>query len=206
MILNPSVHGLVKEDLNVTLLFNADPAKRSLAVQAYDNDKKNISNRGNERRLKSRNLILDFFSDEFGKTDIKNEFEYIYSAFYANEVYKNEITEDPSTKLDGVKFASIASDCCGENYALSESAYTQKLDFLGANFCCTFNNNIGKVEHEGKAIIGRVKAALLKENQTFEWIESTNEFDYIVKSGNEYKPFFSPSTGSRFPKAVVKIN
>lgn len=197
---------VVKEDLYVTVLFNGDAQRRSLAIQEYEKDRKNIINGGNANRLKSRNSILDFFSQEFGKLDVKHEFEYFYSAFYAYEVYNSEIIEDPSSKLDGVKFASIANDLRGENYALSEEAFKNKIDFLGANFCYTYNNNVGKIENEGTAMIGRVNAAILKDDLTFEWTDSTNDFDYIVKTGSEYKLLVLQPSGSRFPKAVVRIN
>jgi hypothetical protein len=151
-------------------------------------------------------LILEFFSQEFGRLDVKHEFEYLCSAYYAYEVYNSEILEDRSAKLDGVKFASIANDLRGENYALSEEAFKNKIDFLGANFCYTYNNNVGKIENEGAAMIGRINAAMLKDDFTFEWTESTNDFDYIVKTGNEYKFLVLPSKDSRFPKTVVRIN
>jgi hypothetical protein len=186
---------VVKEDLYVVLLFNGDTLKRSLAVQEYEKDKENFLKRGNENRLKSRNLILDFFSKEFGRLDVKNEFDYLYSAYYAFEVYNSEIIEDSYTKLDGVKFASIANDLRGENYALSEETFKNKIDFLGANFCYTYNNNVGKFENEGKEMIGRINAAILKDDFTFEWIESSNDFDYIVKTGSDYKPLVLQSKG-----------
>jgi hypothetical protein len=196
---------LVKEELNVAVLFNADVPKGSLTIHEYEKYNQNMPIQENKNRLKSRNLILDFFSKEFGRLDVKNEYEYIYSAYYAYEIYNNKITEDPLVELDGVKFVSIANEYGGENYALSEKAFRSKIDFLGANFCYTYNNKIGKIENEGNAIIGRINSALLKDDLTFDWIKSTNDFDYIVKIDNEYSYLILQPTSSRFSKAVLNI-
>jgi hypothetical protein len=197
----------VKEDLTLALLFNADSKNRSTYIQECEKDYYNIA-KGNENRLKSRKLILDFFSNEFGRLDVKHESEYLFSAFYASEVYAYEITESQDMRFDSVKFASIANENRGENYAIKESSFKTKLEFLGANSCYTYNNNrINPIEGEGTAMIGHIKTArLLLDEQSLNWIDATDEADYWVKVDNDYLPWKLPPTGSRFPKAVKRIS
>lgn len=194
----------VKEDLHLGLLFNADTSKRSLAIQQYHQAFQDISFHENENRCKSRNLVLDFFSQEFGKIDVKHESEYLYSAYYANEIYNNQITEYPNLKLDGVKFASIASENRGENYAIKEDSFKTKMDFLGANLCIIHNNNRkGAMPNPSKAIISRIQSALLKDDQTFDWVNSDNGVDYIVRIENRYSQLVFPPSGYHLPMARI---
>jgi hypothetical protein len=197
----------VKEDLTLALLFNADSKNRSPYVQECENDYYNFT-KGNENRLKSRKMLLDFFSTEFGKVDVKHESEYLFSAFYASEIFANEITETQDVEFDGVKFASIANENRGENYAIKQSSFKKKIEFLGANSCYTYNNNRGNpIEGEGKALIANIKTArLLLDEKTLNWIDSADEADYWIKLGTEYKPWKLPLTGSRFPKAIKRIS
>ena len=197
----------VKEDLTLALLFNTDSKNRSPYIQNCKNDYCNLT-KGNENRLKSRKLLLDFFSTEFGKVDVKHESEYLFSAFYSSEIFANEITETQDVEFYGVKYASIANENRGENYAIKESSFRNKIEFLGANSCYTLNNNRrNPIEGEGKAMIGNIKTArLLLDEKTLNWIDSTDEADYWVKLDNDYLPWKLPSTGSRFPKAVKRIS
>lgn len=190
---------LVKEDLNLALLFGVDHKKRSLTIGEYEANRYNVGIDENDDYVKSRNLIIDFFSEEFGKTKVKHHSDYFYSSYYAFEIYNSEITEKQPLKLDGVQYASIANNIRGENIALGESAYESKLQFLGANSCYTYNNNISTVESNCTAVIGKLNTAILKNDNTFNWIESTNDYDYIIKLENTYQPLFLASADSRIP-------
>ena len=196
----------VTEDLNLGLLFNVDDQKRPPAIQEIANKRKRPAKGQSENYHKSFHKILDFFSDEFGKLDVKHELEYLYSAYYAYEIYHQANHQNPSLKLDGVKYASIANDCRGENIAISESSFRKKVSFLGANFCYTYNSNGRDIGENKTAITGRSETAILKDDNSFDWVHSEEDFDYIVKFNGEYIPFVLPSDGSRFKKAVVRIS
>lgn len=121
----------VIEDLNLGLLFSADEKKRTPGIQrsAVEREKPFIGQ--SENYHKSFHKILDFFSNEFGKIDVKNELEYIYSAYYAYEIYHQTNKQNPLLKLDGINYASIANDCRGENIAICESSFRRKIVFFG---------------------------------------------------------------------------
>ncbi len=195
----------VKEDLNLALLFNADDQKRTPFIQEVAAKRKKPADGQSENYHKSFHKMLDFFSTEFGKLDVKHELEYIYSAYYAYEIYHQINKENPAQKLDGVKYASIANNCLGENIAICESAFKNKINFLGANFCYTYNINGRGIDSAKTALIGRINTAVLKGDSSFDWVDSEEEVDYIVKFNNEYLPFVLPSDGSKFKKAVIRI-
>ena len=189
---------LVKEDLNIALLFNGQIDKRSISIQQHGKDRYDTLLNANKNHLHSKNLLIDFFSNEFGKTEVKHEFDYIYSAYYAFEVFANEITDIKAIKFDGIKYTSIANENRGENYAISEYAFKNKVEFLGANYCYAYNNQDKGIIKAGKSIIEKVKSAILKDNQTFEWIEANDDCNYIVKNGNNYNNLnFKDSIKSR---------
>lgn len=195
----------VTEDLNLGLLFNADEQKRTPDIQEIAAEIKKTADGQTENYHKSFHKILDFFSSEFGKLDVKHQLEYIYSAYYAYEIYHQTNKVNPSLKLDGIKYASIANDCRGENIAICEASFRKKIAFLGANFCYSYNSNGRNIDGNKTAMTARSETAILKNDNSFEWVPSEEEVDYVVKVGDEYLPFVLPSDGSRFKKAVVRI-
>jgi hypothetical protein len=195
----------VTEDLNLALLFNEDDQKRAPAIREFAERRKDRMDGHSENYHKSFHKILDFFSSEFGKLDVKHELEYIFSAYYAYEIYHQKNRENPSLKLDGVKYASIANDCRGENIAICEEAFKKKIAFLGANHCYVYNSNGRDLDGGKTALIGRSQTAVLKSDNSFDWVHAEEDVDYIIKVENEYLPFTLPSDGSKFKKAVVRI-
>jgi hypothetical protein len=195
----------VKEDLNLALLFNADSAKRSPAIQEVTNERKMPIDGQSDRYHKSFHMILDFFSDEFGHLNVKQELEYLYSAYYAYEIYHQANGKNPVLKLDGVKYASIANDYRGENIAICESAFNNKIDFLGANLCYAYNANGTNIDGDKTAVVGRFETAFLKDDNTFEWVHAEEGYDYVVKVNNDYALLEFPSDGSKFKKAAIRI-
>lgn len=193
----------VEEDLNLALLFGNEE-KRCDAIRQCEIDRREPKN-DSESYCQSKNLILDFFSNEFGKLDVKHENEYLYSAYYAYEVFRNTQTDHPSEKFDGVKYASVANNFKGENIAISEYAFRRKMRFLGANYCYTLNNYSGQVENEGSALIGRVYAAVQLRDNSFEWVKCENDCNFLIRVGSEYKKLLFPSSGSKFPLVVTSI-
>lgn len=197
---------LVEEDLNLALLFGNEE-KRAQAIQEFQADRLLRKEEESEEYHRSKNMIIDFFSKEFGKMNVKHEYEYLYSAYYAYEVFRNTQTEFPSEKFDGVKYASIANDLRGENLAISEYAYRRKMKFLGGNFCYTYNNNRSNgVENGSTAMIARVYAAMQLPDYRLDWIVSEDDFNFIIRVNNEYQKLLFPSNGSKFPLAVIRIN
>jgi len=195
----------VKEDLNLALLFNAGDKKRPVAIQEMAVERMNPADGHTENYHKSFHKILDFFSNEFGQLNVKQELDYIYSAYYSYEIYHQTNREKPSLKLDGVKYASIANDCRGENIAICESSFKNKMAFLGANFCYTYNTNGRDVDADRTALYARVNSAILKNDKSFEWVQSEEDVDYIVRVDDDYVPFVLPANGSKFKKAVIRI-
>jgi hypothetical protein len=196
---------VVKEDLTLALLFNGDSARRSLAIRGYEEDRHNPEGKGAPDYVKSFNKVLDFFSAEFGKIDVKHELEYLFSAYYAHEIYHEINRLDPLHKMDGVKYASIANDYRGENIAICEDSFNRKVEFLGANFCYTYNSNLNNAGGDGSTcIIGRDKAGILLDDGTFDWVEASNDCSYIVRQGNEYLPLLLTSAGPVRP--IVRLH
>jgi hypothetical protein len=186
---------LVKENLLLALLFAGDCSKYSPQMKEYAKDRYILKPGQTENYNKSWNCVIDFFSNEFAKNDVKYEQEYLYSAYYANEIYNQYNKSNPAFKLDGVQYASVANCSDGENIALSESAF-KKLDFLGANSCYTYNAYHKPLNNESKTIFARDKAALLKNDSTLEWIDAENGIDYIVYRDNDYHELkITPSRG-----------
>ena len=196
---------VVNEDLQLALLFSSMDKQRSLEIQKCAKERLTIGPEGSEANNKSSNLIVDFFSNEFAKNDVKHHLEYIYSAYYAFEVFHEHGLNNQGTKYDGVQYVSVANDYNGENIALSRNALEKKIQFLGANFCCTFNSYEKKLDGDKNAIIGRDKAAKIRSDNTFEWIDHAGGFDYLTKSGDQFKHIMLPSDGSKFSKDMVRI-
>lgn len=194
----------VTEDLHLALLFGNEE-KRSLAVQECHKHRMQVAKNSNFE--KSRNLIIDFFSQEFGKLNVRHEMDYLYSAYYAYEVYNSnfESSSGNSIKFDGVKYASIANDIRGENIAICEEAFRNKIEFLGANFCYTLNTQwVPLKDTNNTATIGNIQSALLKNDNTFKWIDASNDYDYIAKVEGEYYPITFPrEKGFKYP--VIRV-
>lgn len=156
---------------------------------------------------KSWELIMDFFSDEFGKTIIKSQYDYVFSALYAHVVMNNIDYLNPGQKkIEGVKYASIANNYRGENYALSEECYRNKLHFAGANYCVAFNNNDRKHGENKSCVIGKDYTAALNSDNSFGYIDATDDYAYLMKYKNEF--MFIPHVPGReiVVKATQRVN
>jgi hypothetical protein len=195
----------VKEDLNLALLFGNETGRNEGAKECAIN-RYSLMNGETEAFNKSRNLIIDFFSDEFMQLQVSHESQYLYSALYAFDVMNNQPhLEWRDLSFDGVKYPSIANDFRGENYALSENAYKNKVEFLGANYCYTCNNHKPMMDVNTTALIGRVYSAIAKPDGELTWGESNNDFDYLAHyQGNVYL-FTLANMPNRFSKAVVTL-
>lgn len=152
------------KDLKVASLFLNKEAMQSNPIVNYFGNKVYSENPNlrNDKVKESINLILEFFSNEFGKKDIKNEKDYILSAYYANEIYN---MYKLNQKIDGILYPSIAYDYKGENFALVEEAYKEKLEFVTA-----FHNIVYNLEHNGKPLqIGEISQVYNQVGDVFTW-------------------------------------
>lgn len=74
--------------------------------------------------------LLEFFSDEFAKTDIASDRDYILSNFYAESVFEQTYLAD-GTPIDGMIYPSVKYSYQEFNVVLHPRAM-QKLTFTGA--------------------------------------------------------------------------
>jgi len=130
----------VIKDLKVASLFlNNEAMVVNPVVRYFGEQVKNGNiNNWNEKVVKSKNLILEFFSNEFAKRDIKHESDYLLSAYYANEIYT---FSGLTRRLDGVAYPTVALDYKGENIAITEDAYKDKMEFVTA-----YHNYVANIE------------------------------------------------------------
>ena len=197
---------IVKEDLNIGLLFGGEQ-KRSLAIQDCAKRRYNLANGETSNYIKSKNILLDFFSDEFGKLAVRHEFDYVYSALYSSSVLNNHnYIENASIQFDGIKYPSIANDFRGENYAISETAFKTKFEFVGANFCYTCNNKKTIIDCDSTVLIGRDKCAFLQSDGSFLWGDCEDTFDYVTRINNQFHLVTLSDIPNRFSKAVKRIS
>ncbi len=188
----------VKEDLNLALLFGSE-SKRSEGIQNCAKQRFMLMDGEPEQFNRSRNLIIDFFSNEFAQLQVSNELQYLHSALYAFDTMTNQPhVEWRGITVDGVKYPSIANDFRGENYALSENAFKNKLDFLGANYCYTCNNTKPIMDVNATALIARINFALAKPSGELIWGESSDDFDYLAHFQGHYLPFTLRDVPNRF--------
>jgi hypothetical protein len=155
----------VIKDLKVASLFlnrdamSADPVVKHFGNKAIN---ENINN-WDERVVKSKNLILEFFSNEFAKKEIRSEKDYLLSAYYANEIYLT------SARLDGVSYPTVALDYKGQNIAITEEAYKEKLEFVTA-----YHNYVANIElNDDPMGIGEIYQVKERKGDILIWEELT---------------------------------
>jgi hypothetical protein len=108
--------------------------------------------------------------------------------------------------MDGVKYASIANNYRGENYALSESCYLNKIQFAGANFCVAFNNSAGKLGDSKSCLIGKDYTAVLNNDGTFGYIDASDDYAYLMRHKNEFLFMPHPPGREVIVKATQRVN
>lgn len=154
----------VTKDLKVASLFLNNEAMLANPVVRYFGEQVKNGNIKNwdERVVKSKNLILEFFSNEFAKKDIKHETDYLLSAYYANEIHT---VSELNRKLDGVAYPTVALDYKGENIAITEDAYKDKIEFVTA-----YHNYVANIEFDNKPMaIGEILEVVDKQGDKLTW-------------------------------------
>jgi len=196
----------VTEDLNLALVFG-DENRRAQGIQHCAKNRYDLMSGEPEEFNRSRNLIIDFFSAEFRQLHVSYESQYLYSALYTFDIMNNAAhTEWKGISLDGIKYPSIANSFRGENYALSENAFKNKIKFLGANYCYTCNNHRHILDVNTSALIGRIYAAIAKPDGELIWGPCTDDFDYLAHYEGQVYPFSLEKVPDRFSKKVVTIS
>jgi hypothetical protein len=91
--------------------------------------------------------ILEFFSEEFAKTEIKTHHDYKLSNYYADRIFDRNGKFNLKEKVDGVWYQSVPSSYQEINLALLTETVDTKLSFL---WCDTiwviFNQDKGNIE------------------------------------------------------------
>lgn len=123
----------VKEDLNfASLLFHE---KATINSQLFKDFHDSLSLQHSEQES-SKKEILEFFSREFVRNDIKSQWDYIFSAYYAYEMYNFSNT---TKQIDGLAYSSVANQHEGMNFALTRESL-EKLEFETAFLNYVYNS------------------------------------------------------------------
>jgi len=152
-------------------LMNNDTVKNEAleeSTKAFKEAKKTMD----EHMYKINDLLLRFLSSEFVKdTPIVNpkRYEYLYSSFFAEQVLKGKIFNDPAKETDLIVYPSVAYNHKEDNVAVSPRSMND-LKIVGATEFSV------KETHYDKTTNIEEKAADLDLLRTFWWIED----DYII--------------------------
>ncbi|WP_068475865.1 RES domain-containing protein [Saccharicrinis aurantiacus] len=77
--------------------------------------------------------ILEFFSEEFAKTDIKNGNDYMLTNYYKDRVLNRNSKYKLAEELDGIWYQSVVSSYQETNVAIPPNVVDEKLEFLWAD-------------------------------------------------------------------------
>jgi hypothetical protein len=158
-----------KEDLVVSsLLFTDKGLQRNPSFHEFDQKRKIVTQDQNENVVKSFNLILDFFCKQFGREDIKDDEEYKFSAYYANEVFD---FVDPRIKFDGLIYSSVANNFEGENIVLTEESFKNKVKFKGAQYFYSANLSQNPLRNGLTTVVCPIQNGEYQSDGTFIWTD-----------------------------------
>lgn len=89
--------------------------------------------------------VLEFFSDEFGKIDIRTGRDYILSNFYCDYIFNQNFSDDPKT-IDGIIYPSVKYSYQEFNIVLHPRAMS-KISFSRASqIWVTYNGQSNQVQ------------------------------------------------------------
>lgn len=107
--------------------------------------------------------ILEFFSDEFAKTDTQDHNEYKLSNYYADRIFNRE-RFDTKLQIDGIMYPSVPSCYQEQNLVLPPAIVDAKLKFLWSDLIwVTLSKN------HGAQFIPVEQRALINEKGLIEW-------------------------------------
>lgn len=124
----------VIEDLNLLAIIHKDSYhnESSFIRELYSDYQKNIMNVSIEVRKKFQKFS-SFLAEEFGKEDIREDYDYLISALFSDEMTTN-------VGLDGILYPSVRTLGRGFNLALTPEA-TKKLQLVAAGECSAVKFN-----------------------------------------------------------------
>ncbi len=160
----------VIEDIKVASLFLNEQAMQANDVVKFhgSNVLNTVSNNWSSEVIKSKNMILKFFSDEFAKKNIQSERDYLLSAWYSKHVY---LAAEQFGELDGITYPSVAFDYSGENLALTDKTFKTKLKFEKA-----YHNYVANIEFDGKPmVVASIYETTGVEDERLIWNENISE-------------------------------
>lgn len=152
----------VKEDLNLASLLFHDNATINNELFKMFHDSLYIED---SEVARSKKEILEFFSREFARSDIKNQFDYIFSAYYAYEMYNYS---NSTKEIDGLVYSSVANQYEGENFALTKEAL-RKLEFKTAFLNYTFNSDKSPINGQRTRISDIKKVSQFSNDGKLTW-------------------------------------
>jgi hypothetical protein len=83
-----------------------------------------------DNTIKVTELLINFFSEEFSKNNIKNHNDYKLSTVYADRMFSNKNVNI----FDGLRYPSVPMKYLGDNIVLSENSYKNKLELVNTFF------------------------------------------------------------------------
>jgi hypothetical protein len=157
-----SIWKVIKDLKLASLFLNQDAMSANPVVKHFGNKTINDNiNNWDKRVVKSKNLILEFFSNEFAKKEIRSDKDYLLSAYYSNEIYL------AAARLDGVTYPTVALEYKGENMAITQDAYKEKLEFVTA-----YHNYVSNIEINGEPMrIGEIYQVEERKDDILIWKE-----------------------------------
>jgi hypothetical protein len=161
----------LKEDLKMASII-ADPKLHNIRSDIKDGWQKfeDLIENG-ELKLEagiSGSLILQFFSEEFTKINIRSESDYKFSRLYVNSLKTaNTYVADKFTKhkFDGITYPSVALKYKGDNHAIFIESADRKLKFEDALHVICYNADFEK----GTIVIGILYNAKSVLNGQITW-------------------------------------
>ncbi len=126
-----------KVDLHVASIHNDQNIHdiRTDIKGRYESDQKMFKEGVLEESVLSANdMMLQFFSEEFTKSEIRSEFDYRITNFYMSTLKKMNSRLPPfaEERFDGVNYPSVAMKYKGDNIALFIDSADSKLEFVNA--------------------------------------------------------------------------
>lgn len=98
----------------------------------HDHMKVQVENNTNQKHSSNFNMaVLEFFSDQFGNTNIQHESDYYLSNLYCDVVFNHSYADESGSLYDGVIYPSVRNALQEFNLALHPRAM-EKIKFVGA--------------------------------------------------------------------------
>lgn len=107
---------------------NRDDLKKAKAItEALLKNKPDGKSSLPEKAIIGTSMLLEFFSDEFAKENIRSEYDYKISA-----AYMDLLMDFSRDIIQGVNYPSVATNFAGDNIVLTKKCFEDKLELLRA--------------------------------------------------------------------------